>query len=84
MRGKRFALFTLSCAILSSLTGCLPTQTIIVRFEDLKSDFFALEASLEAGEWIQFDRNTNTVHISSTPAPVEGRRKPATTEKRSS
>jgi uncharacterized protein YdbL (DUF1318 family) len=61
----------LAIAILT--TGCLPTQTIIVRFEDLKSDFFALESSLQTGDWATFDWNTMTITISSTVTPVSPR-----------
>lgn len=48
------------------LAGCLPTQTIIVKFEDLKTDFFALESSLTTGEWAKFDWNTMTITISAS------------------
>jgi uncharacterized protein YdbL (DUF1318 family) len=60
-------------AIAVFTTGCLPTQTIIVRFEDLKSDFFALESSLQTGDWATFDWNTMTITISSTVTPVSPR-----------
>lgn len=46
-------------------TGCLPTQTIIVRFEDLKSDLVALESSLQAGDWATFDWDKMEIIISS-------------------
>ncbi len=32
---------------LVACTSCGPTQTLVVRFDDLRSDFIVLEASLE-------------------------------------
>ncbi len=65
---KRHLVTVFAFLFLGTMTaGCLPTQTIIVKFEDLKSDFFALEQSLESGEWAKFDWNTMTITISSVP-----------------
>lgn len=37
---------------LIGLNACTSSpRTIVVRFEDLKSDFFAMEYRLEQGEW---------------------------------
>jgi len=43
--------------------GCLPTQTIIVKFDDLKSDLFAVEKGLQDGAWykIETDKDGNMV-----------------------
>jgi len=59
--GIILSIFTF-CAV---TTGCLPTQTIIVRFEDLKSDLVALESSLQAGDWATFDWDKMEIIISS-------------------
>jgi len=68
---RRFTFVTaLGLIVLSMTAGCLPTQTIIVRFEDLKSDFFALESTLQTGDWAKFDWNTMTITISSQNVPV--------------
>lgn len=71
---RRFAFMT--CLALAALltTGCLPTQTIIVKFADLRSDIFALESSLTGdGEWAKFDWSTMTITISTRPAPASTR-----------
>jgi hypothetical protein len=44
--------FSVFCALgLLALNACSGSQTIIVRFDDLKSDFFAMEYQLHEGEW---------------------------------
>lgn len=49
-------IFTL--AVIS--TGCeLPTQTIIVKFEDLKSDLFTMEKTLQSGEWYKVEEDVD-------------------------
>lgn len=61
-------IFTLS---LLATTGCvMPTQTIIVRFEDLKSDLVALESSLQSGDWAKFDWEKMEIIISSSALRV--------------
>lgn len=66
---QRHLLMALTClTVLTMTAGCVPTQTIIVKFEDLKqlkSDFMALEDQLDNGEWAKFDWNTMTITISS-------------------
>lgn len=64
-------LLALFCSALFS--ACLPTQTILVRFEDLKSDFFALESALQSGEWAKFDWKSMTITISSARPPSSTR-----------
>lgn len=61
-----------SIAFVGFTSGCanLPSQLIIVRFEDLKevrevkADFQSLEQSLDKGEWATFDKETMTFTIS--------------------
>lgn len=71
---RRYAfMICLSLAALLT-TGCLPTQTIIVKFADLRSDIFALESSLTGdGEWAKFDWSTMTITISTRPTPTSTR-----------
>lgn len=65
---RRYAFIT--CLSLAALltTGCLPTQTIIVKFADLRQDIFALESTLSGeGEWAKFDWSSMTITISTRP-----------------
>jgi hypothetical protein len=41
----------LSALGLLALNACSTTRTVVVRFEDLKSDFALMESSLCEGEW---------------------------------
>lgn len=73
MRLEKIFTASIAAIIITIFAGCLPTQTIIVKFEDLKSDFIALESSLQAGEWAKFDWNTMTITISASgkqPEPI--------------
>lgn len=67
---RQCRLFAVACAgiVISGLAGCLPTQTIVVRFEDLRTDFYALEASLYDGSWVKFNWNDMTITISQRKA----------------
>ncbi|MEK8022180.1 MAG: DUF1318 domain-containing protein [Candidatus Hydrogenedentota bacterium] len=68
---KRSFIYAMFVAVIAMTTaGCLPTQTIIVRFEDLKSDFIALESSLETNDWAKFDWDKMIITISSKYLPV--------------
>lgn len=62
---KRMITATLVALVVTLVAGCLPTQTIIVKFEDLKSDFLTIEMGLQSGRWAKFDWNTMTITISS-------------------
>lgn len=68
---KRSFFFAMLISVVAMTTaGCLPTQTIIVRFEDLKSDLVALESSLETNDWAKFDWDKMIITISSKYLPV--------------
>lgn len=44
--------FSVLCTLgLLALNACTTTQTVVVRFEDLKSDFAMMEFYLCEGEW---------------------------------
>ncbi len=72
---RRMPLFITCLSFVALITtGCLPTQTIIVKFADLRSDIFALESSLSGNDdWAKFDWSTMTITISSRPAPTSVR-----------
>lgn len=76
-----FFVLTLTVSVVFLGAGCMPTQTIIVRFEDLKSDMMALESSLYTGDWATFDWDKMEIKISGseyTPAsPGNTTHKPA-------
>lgn len=59
-----FVLFVIMPLV--SLTGCMPTQVIVVKFEDLSRDFMALEESLDSGAWAKFDWEKMEIIISSS------------------
>lgn len=64
LKMKRYACTFVALTTVALLSGCLPTHTIIVKFEDLKSDFLALENSLKQGEWAKFDWENMIITIS--------------------
>lgn len=75
---KRFIFVAaLVIPMLAMTSGCLPTQTIIVKFADLQSDIFALESTLGGGsgdgDWAKFDWNTMTITISQGSIPADAR-----------
>ena len=48
---RNMSVFPIACLVIGCLTSCGPVRTVVVRVDDLRSDFIALESSLENETW---------------------------------
>lgn len=51
MRFSKFSIHLTLLVLITCLSSCGPVHTVLIRVDDLRSDFVALESSLDSREW---------------------------------